>query len=744
MSGTSGRWDEMFQKINQEVQNEEQQVQTKQELDQVEDTQVPEQFLEAAPEFDDDATQSRAEQWAEEDAALKGLSILNVYKQLTGNEVKQSGGKNEKLVFCPAKDHDNRNSEAACLNTSNNTWVCYGQCDTGGGVVDMVAAAAGLPFGKGLKKADFAQAKQKTLEDFCDWTFEKEGKYTVGKSPSAKKKEIEEFEKAYGKLPEEESEPEPQPKKPSLNVQVLPEDNDLPTLGPTRVKPKNQKPVEVIGTPKPKAEPAQPKSESVQPAADRPALKSVAPPKDDDDSELEAEEQLPEIEGIFSHVPEGTPLYEFMKAVDEMSVPKEFSLFRGLQLLSLSAGAFTRGRVGRSFKTTLSVLFVGASGSGKSQSRHAMNEVLNHIVYKWNPSPAQGNKAGTHTGVKGLIEPGSGEFLLQELSQELDEGKPYRVTDVMGDLEVDELSRFMGKGAVVGSSLVGVFQEMDNDSSLNGAIKAGSRSGGTVVAVNPNLVFSAGVQPKALPQLIGKGNIGNGLLARFEVITGNKLVSDNIFDNKMKDMSYCQELYTDVAVYYGNKVDPEGKGIRRLFHIEVDHAARPLMQQAYEQIEQWKSDEDIKSRFDLKLFKFATLFAINRKSDFVMKEDVESAMWLMEYINRSTTLSGEKTTIARGGEIEQLAIKAAIYWTKKNGYVTTGQMMGRINPDKHSWDPAEVRKRIEGLAEAGELLVDPRTAARGPKSVRYVYPGALSKADLKIVEQADSKKRKSK
>ncbi|QSL99647.1 DNA primase [Gordonia phage Austin] len=741
-----GRWDQMFAEINKTIAEGDKKSQDAKDVENIENIEVPEQFLEAAPVVHDEDNYAarKAEEQAEEDVALKKLNIVAVYKKLTGNDVKLSGGQNEKLVFCPTAGHVNKNSEAACLNTDKNTWVCYGQCEEGGGIIDMVAAANGMPFGKQLKGKEYAQAKQKTLEDFCGWRFDKTKGGYVGVSPAKQKEEVAQFEAEYGPLPEIK---EDKPENP-LGIQMLPGDEDLPSIGPTKFSRKEfgqAEPEQQVQQPAKKSEPVQVEARPASTAtATPPALSLVDSPKDDDDSELGVDELLPEIDGIFDHIPEGTPLYEFMRAVEEMSVPKEFSLFRGLQLLSLSAGPYVRGRVGGAFKTTLSVLFVGVSGAGKSQSRHAMNAILDHIVYKWNPSPGNGNRFGNHTGIKSLIEPGSGEFLLQELSQEIDEGKPYAVADVMADLEVDELSRFMGKGAVTGSSLVGIFQEMDNSPALDASLRAGSRTGGTVVAVNPNLVFSAGVQPGALPSLIGRGNISNGFLARFEVVTGNKVVSDDIFDNKMKDMTFAQELYTDVAVYYSNKVDPESKRVRRLHYIDVDRSARPLMQKSYEQVEKWKHDEDIKSRFDLKLFKLATLFAINRKADVVMEEDIRSAMWLMEYLNRSTTLSGEKITITQGGEMENKIVKAVEYWTKKSGYATDGKIKSFVNVNKMGWDPADIRKRLEMLVERGIIMIDPRQAARGPRSSRYIHVDSLDRQEIRLVSDSSNKSRRNK
>ncbi|QDF18219.1 DNA helicase [Gordonia phage Chelms] len=729
----------ILEMLKEKVAREEAEAAAKSQLETVEsDAEVPSEFAEAAPEIwedENDWRKQKAERQAEEDDALKSLKIRDVYERLTGRKVdpKRSGGKNEILVFCPSADHDNSNTEAACINTVKDTWVCYGQCDNGGGVVDMVAAARGLPYGKTSKGKEFAKAKQVTLEELCGWEFVREGKVYVGKSPATQQREAAEHGESYASQVAkavEEVTPKPvsaQEVAEKLGFSLAGLDDDLPEMGPTSFSRKEfgadsvkDEPPAPVETPPASLAASPPSSEEVE--EESTLVTSIATPVDTGD-------KLPEIENIFDNIPAGTPLYEYMRVVEEMSVPKEYSLFRGLQLLSLSAGPYLRGRVGRPFKTTLSVLFVGATGAGKSQSRRPMDEILDHIVYEWKPVPPSGRPHGTHTGVKRLIEPGSGEFLLESLSEEIEAGVRYKVMDVMADLEVDELSRFMGKGAVTGSSLVGIFQEMDNNAALDGAIRAGSKSSGTMIAINPNLVFSAGVQPKALPQLIGRGNIGNGLLARFEVVTGNKPPVGDPFDDKMKNTDHCQELYTDVAAYYMGKVDPQGKSVRKLFYLDVDYSARDLMRQCYQVVEVWKQGDDLKSRFDLKLYKLSTLFAVNRRADKVMAEDIKSAMWVMEYLNRATTVTGEKTILTLGNEIDDALKKVIRAFTESKGYVTFGTIQDKLKT--RGWDSVEISRRLESLIERGDVQSAMGANTRGPKKPRYFDPEVAAMKQLK-------------
>lgn len=655
--------------------------------------EVPEYLRNAAPEaHDDDDTlgKTRADQQAEEDKALARLNIVSVYKKLTGNEVKRSGGRGEKLVFCPTDTHNNSETEAACINLEKKTWVCYGQCDDGGGIIDMVAAASGMPFGKNLKGKDYAQAKQKTLEDFCGWTFDKTSAGWEGKSPERQKAEVEEFEATYGKLPDEE----------------------------------------------PDDEPVDPAPASVTSIVQRPTV--VPDPKEDEDSVFGVDDDLPEIDGIFDYVPKGTALYEFLYQTRRLATPKEYLLFRGLQLLALSAGSFIRGEVaGREFKPSLSVLFVGATGVGKSDSLTAMERILEHITFKWNPSPPAGSPWGRHdTGVKVLDDPASGEALISDLSKEVDSsGNVFAIRDTLAFLEVDEFAQFMAKASQKGSILMHVFQKLENNGGLEHRIASHAVGTGHKVAYNPNVTFGAGIQPKAMPAIIGKLNVGNGFFARFELVTGNKHITRDVRETVMGNLDHARELYADVFVNYLRKVDPEDKGARNLYKLPLDENAYDLFNEINYRMQKLEKSDDIKSRFALKFRKMALLFAINSMRDSITTEDLRAAEWIMEFLDRTANLAANKTMTTEGIEVEDKIISAVLSETKSKGYATFGRVYQVIRGEKRGWEKQYVQKYIDHAIERGDILIDPRQASRGPKTTRYVVAAALSAAELKVVNQ---------
>ncbi|AUE22120.1 helicase [Gordonia phage BirksAndSocks] len=747
----------ILEMLKEKVAREEAEAAAKSQLETVEsDAEVPSEFAEAAPEVWDDEhdwRKEKAERQNEEDEALKRLKVRDVYERLTGRKVdtKRSGGRNEILVFCPSADHDNSNTEAACINTVKNTWVCYGQCDNGGGIIDMVAAAHGLPYGQAAKGKEFAKAKQITLEEMCGWQFVRQGKVYIGKSPETQQREAAEFEASYVQQVEEVVEEmkshvvsgEEVAKELGFSLDAV--DDDLPSIGATKfdrsefgvgsgvevakVKPQRDPPPSLVASPPSSIE--------------RPALHSVPQPEvsEEEEEDLDAPEMLPEITGIFDNIPPDTPLYEFMYATNHLATPKEFLLFRGLQLLALSAGAYVRGYVaGRQFKPSLACMFIASSGAGKSESNEYLASVLDDDAYTWRTfSPTTGQHMW-HSGVKQFRDPGSGEYLLQVLSQVKNDSGVHKVRDVTMHLDIDELAQLMSKGAIKGSSLITTIQKFDNSGGVNHSISTGSMGMGEQKAVNPNVIISAGTQAAVLGRLLGAGNIGNGLMARFEIVTGNRAPERKSFRHRPVNLSYAQELYVDIAQKYLNGCDQEK---RHLTVIPFNDECEDEFDRINYKMQKLKLTSDAKSRFDLKFRKFCLLFAINSGRTEIMLEDVRSAEWIMEFLDRTTSMTAEKTVTSEGNEMEDAILVAAAgaIAYKDKGYATGGDLWLRSSGKKKGWDQDVFRRKVEKLVEYGELVVDPRTAARGPKGHRYVLPGSPA---LKVVQNKNNKSKGSK
>lgn len=742
----SGQWNEMLAKIQADIEKSEQAETTKEQLQSAEETQVPEEFLEAAPDLFEKHSYAdrRAAQQNEEDAALKKLQISQVYRKLTGdNRPKlKSGGKGELLIFCPSANHHNTESEAACINIKTNTWVCYGQCDSGGGIIDMVAAAAGMTFGKAAKGKDFAQAKQLTLEKFCGWTFERDKLGYVGKSPAKKKQEIAEFEAEFGKLPSEDSSDDDEeshreaPATKPLGMDYADGDEDLPSIGPTKFSTKDfgvDKPNAPAGQPavkptpikKEQAKPVEPTSEPkpASLAAEPASMASVTKirPDVEDEASLDGDEEiLPEIDKIFEYLPKDTPLYEFMWATKHLPYPKEFMLFRALQLLAVSAGPYVRGKIADSiFKPSISCMYVAGSGIGKSQAFEYVNDIMDHDAFKWRVLSASTGAFQLHSGVKKISDVGSGEYLISELSTHKAESGPQKIRDVTALMEIDELAQIMSKSAIKGSSLLTTIQKLENSGGIERGVSTGSMTAGQLEAINPNATIAMGTQPSVMGKVLGGGNINNGFVARFDIVTGNRIIDRNSFRRKSVNLTYARELYGDLATKYLNGGDQEK---RELIHIHFADECESEFNRIDTKMQELKSTSDVKSRFDLKFRKYCLLFALNSDRDQIIPEDLRAAEWIMEYLDRTATMTNVKTVNTEGNEMEEAILRAVASSMahQGKGFATMGQIWSRSSGARKGWDKDNFNKKLERLIERGEIIIDPNTSSRGPKSQRYL------------------------
>ncbi|AKJ71901.1 putative primase [Tsukamurella phage TIN4] len=730
----SSKWNEMFSKIQEDIKKSETVETEKAELHSAESVEVPVEFADAAPVLFEEHSYAgrRAEQQSEEDSALKKLQITQIYRKLTGDARPKlnNGGKNELLIFCPASGHNNTSSEAAWMNVNKNTWTCA-VCDNGGGIIDMVAAANGMTFGKASKGKDFAKAKQLTLEKFCGWTFERDKLGYVGKSPAKKKQEIEAFEAEFGKLPDtddddEESHRVAQVTKPA-GMDYAEGDEDLPSIGPTKFSTKDFG-VTQPGTPaaQTKVEPTPiKKPEPTRLEAKPSSLASVTAirPVETEDEDHDDNEVLPEIGGVFDHLPKGTPVYEFMWATKDVSYPKEFMLFRALQLVAAAAGPYVRGALNstNTFKPSISCLYVAGSGVGKSQSFNYISEIAEHDAFKWRVLSASTGSYQLHSGVKLIKEVGSGEYLIKQLSQHESESGPQKIRDVVALAEFDEMASIMSKAAIKGSSLLTTIQRLENSGKVTHTVSTGSMSSGELSAVNPNPIIAMGTQPSVMSKILGGGNINNGFVARFDIVTGNPIIEEDEFNKPRVNLNHAAALYGDLATKYLNGGDQEK---RDLVYIHFAPECEKEFNRINVKMQKLKATSDVKSRFDLKFRKYCLLFALNADRDQIIPADLRAAEWIMEYLDRTATMTNAKTVNTEGNEMEEGILraiaKASAYQGK--GYATMGQIWLRSQGARKGWDKDALVKRVERLIDRGDVAVDPKTASRGPSSQRFLLP----------------------
>jgi hypothetical protein len=126
------------------------------------------QFMDSVPDVSADATEDNKRlEIVDRQQFIDRISILDVYKKLTGNSVRVSAGQTNSIMgFCVSPSHNNTNSEAMQMSTDN-TWVCHA-CEQGASQVGMVAFSMGVAeVGSGkLRGQSYAKAEEQLLQMF--------------------------------------------------------------------------------------------------------------------------------------------------------------------------------------------------------------------------------------------------------------------------------------------------------------------------------------------------------------------------------------------------------------------------------------------------------------------------------------------------------------------------------------------------------------------------------------------------
>lgn len=617
---------------------------------------------------------------SEEDEAIKSVDMFQLYEHVTGRKAnrKMNGGTNNYLQFCPTAGHDNTDSEAAWIDPIKGTWVCAGQCDDGGGRLDMFAASRGMSFGKSLKGEEYSKAKSEYLIELCGWERLPNGR---SKSPNQAKAEVEEFERVV-----------------EINQ---------------RQAPKAEEDSSSTGT------------DNVISLADKRA-----------EHQVPGSDRLPDLGGldeILSHLPEGTPVYEYVKTYAVKGAPHEFDLFNGFMLLGMSGGPFLRGVGHRGpFNLSFWQLRVAPPGSGKSQAKGSVNSILKLAELAWvSLKPAVQGDYGINRGVR-PINPVSGEALVESFAKAGVGEDRYDVRDVTGWWALDEYASLSAKSAIRGSSLMTKLMDFDAvGQTTDDVIDNGDAMGrASAHAHNPLLYVSANIQPNRIQKVIGEEGRDNGLVSRFDIVSANhRPERTSIRDIPEVDepvANRVRELFREVSEKYANKMRAdEGLEPGEMLVIGVsDEAVK-----AYDDLFYKYSmpDSDTHSRFSLKALRYSTLFAMNSLHDEVMLEDVERAAWVMEYLEKSTGLLAKKVTATKYTDLDERIFGAIKYWSEKpdskgntRGFATRGQVESSVKKAPNKYTAHEINNALKAIIEAGVVAEsDKPKGTRGPGGKRY-------------------------
>ncbi|ANA85973.1 helicase [Gordonia phage Demosthenes] len=622
---------------------------------------------------------------AEEDDAISSIDMFTLYEHVTGKRAnrKMNGGTNNYLQFCPTAGHDNTESEASWLDPVKGTWVCMGQCSDGGGRLDMFAAARGMNFGKSLKGTEYAKAKTEYLVELCGWERTADGR---AKSPTQAKAEQAEFEEVI-----------------RINQAAAPKaEEDSSSTG----------------------------TDNVVSLADRRA--ELQGPDTDGLPDLGS------LDEILDHLPEGTPVHDYVKTYAVNGAPHEFDLFNGLMLVGMCGGPFLRGVGHRGpFNASFWQLRVAPPGSGKSQAKHSVNSILRLAELTWlSLKPAVQGDYGINRGVR-PINPVSGESLVDSFAKAGEGESRYDVRDVTGWWALDEYASLSAKSQIRGSSLMSKLMDFDavgrteDDVIDNGEAMGRSSS----YAHNPLLYVSANIPPNRIQKVIGEEGRDNGLVSRFDVISANhreeELSISTVEFVSDVDANRVREKFREVVDKYTQKMRAdEGLEPGEALRIGVNTSAHKAYDRLYNRYA--KPDDDAHSRFSLKALRYCLLFAMNSLHDEIMPEDVARAEWIMNFLERSTALLAKKVNTTKYTDLDERIMKAIEYWSSRSGagkhdptkpgkgYASRGQIEAIVKKAPQKYTAHEINNALKAIVEAGVVAeADPPKGSRGPQTKRY-------------------------
>jgi len=630
--------------------------------------EVSPEWENAAPQLDT-ADQEKVELIEDENSFIKSLNIRTVYTKLTGENPGQEGKRESIMVRCVSPSHIDENP-SAWLNDSHGFFNCA-TCEYNTGVVGMVAASLGYNPNKGqLRGSEFKEAKEKLFKMFNYQTVEQLKEQII----QSRFKEEEPIES-----------PESQPVNETLPV----------------AKPKSKSNLTLLPQP---------------------------PSLDDTDPDTELEEILPALPKILDTLPSGTFLHEYITAGNTSRAPNEYFLAGGLQMIAAALGPFVRGDFGGSFKLAVSVLRIGPTGNYKSMTDVAGFEVFNSGNFVWEPSYKKGDDFAEPHGIKILGNIGSGEYYLEQLSQAKVDKEVYPIRDVVCWIVNDEFSGFMTRAEAKGNTTKELFMQDESRQGVNDWIQSGSRSGGTLTAINPLRLFSSSVQTSSLRDIAGDKNVDNGFLSRMCMFGGNRKTGIRARDNKISELTQAKQKLEELRrIYHSlqctgreNPADP-----RSVWKVTFTDNAADLFEKYEITLDPLKEVNGTLSRIDLHFKRLAVLMACNNLHEQVQTQDVELAWWITQYlIKTADRILGEMRKTETSEITETILTKLKnIYNKPSNGrnYMVLSSIMNACDARKtKGWEEHQYLAALETLIDAELILVTEGTAKNLPQK-RYIY-----------------------
>jgi hypothetical protein len=408
-----------------------------------------------------------------------------------------------------------------------------------------------------------------------------------------------------------------------------------------------------------------------------------------------------------SFVPEDTFLWEYLTACSNDDSPEEYHFWHGLLALGHAAGRNVSLDDNKPVFGNLLVCLLGASGVGKSRSRHWLDHVLSVVL------PFQG--AGqTPAGVKLVPVPGSGEYLVKAFSfmaQDPVNPKNTWYESVNGIVDFDEMAALMNRANRQGSTLkttIMGFADTRNE------VKIGSLTHKDIIAERPYCSITATTQPRAVRSVLHKGDAGSGFLNRW-VFVGGPEKKREVIGGKRSAIGV--DLHDAI-----NQLKSVKSWTAKERLIEWDDDAAAKITEFFQTLiypAQKKDSSDLLKRLDLLFKKLCLLLTINLKRDTVPLAAVNACIQMSEYLINCYGLLEENIGITQQQEIvtDVLRVMRAVEKKQSKGASVRDIQRGLA---RKNYGPDQLKKALETMVALDMIeLEKPKSGQVGRPTIRY-------------------------
>lgn len=654
----------------------------------------------AEPEREWDATLipdievERSAQDREIDNFLDTINIVDAYNKWAGKgTVHNPGNKREGvMVRCPNPSHPDQNP-SAWLNLDEQVYVCGG-CGMEGGDKFHIAAYA-LGVGVPIPTSKFPELKKRMAESMGFQVKQ------IGTKQYVERMEVEQEDE-----PAKPVEPVEQPVADDKTEPKSPEQPTSPPKEPLKSrfpnKPQTEDQGEVPADPAPAQapDPAPTTIATVHP---------ITPQAGDEDA---PSVRMPSFDYKGMLHPD-TFLSRWMESAATDHMPDEYYFWLGMVALGLAVKDRAVLDDTPPVKANMYVCLTGATGIGKSRTTQKLKALLREAL-------PQGDEGA---GVRLLPSPASAEALIDCFNvfdrdvATLPSGETQEIIirhKIAGLVDFNELSVLIGRSSRVGSTLKPTLLEFFD---AYGDVTNTSRTHGTVEAREPFASIIATTQPGSIRELLVDNDAESGFLNRW-IFVGGVAETPNFFQKGGFDPAFPADKLKTIANRY-NHVAQDDPPIKYEFEPDAERHAEEYLQSVLWPVKQTEGN-DLLSRSDLMVKKFAFLFAIDRELAKVDLKCVTDAISLWEYMTRMYELIGAEIGVGEFDYCKRAIFKAIDGFVQRQGKgPKPKQLIAAMNRDTRFGSDL-IEKVLNTMVRMGEVEETSSQTPDGSVVVRYV------------------------